>query len=226
MAGKRNKLQRTRPKSKQPEKCKGCVWGKWEGTTQTAVCEEGESFVMSNYDSWGESQMQTESITKYMSFSLILLAVLNIFNIVVLKPAFLMGFSIAALMFAIKDFLEYKANEANDPFKFGFLKKSLIFIAVIAFMVIPVIPILWPESVIKKVNDFSGLCSIGIVFYIMSLKNEQVASDKLRQIIRDRVKIAVEDFKEKELPKIIEEEVSEKALKKLAQKVIEERERD
>lgn len=166
--------------------------------------------------------MQTESITKYMAFSLMILAFLNIFDIVVLNPAFLMGFSIAALMFAVNDFLDYKANEYDDPFKYGRAKKILIFFAVIAFMVVPVIPITWRESVIRKINDFSGLCSIAIVFYIMSLKNEQVASTKLRQIIEEKVRLAIEAFKKDQLPVIIQSATSTDAVRKTVMNTIKE----
>ncbi|WP_339283355.1 hypothetical protein [Paenibacillus sp. FSL R5-0486] len=161
-----------------------------------------------------------------MAFSLIILAFLSTISLVELKPAFLMGFSIAALMFAIKDFLEYKANEANDPLKFEFIKKILMFIAVLAFMIIPVIPVPWSESILKKINEFSGLGSIAIVFYIMSLKNEQVASDKLKQIMHDKVIAAVELFKKEELPQLINEATSKENLKAIAREAVKERERE
>ncbi len=34
MARKRNKLLSLRSQPKQPKKCKGCVWGKWDGVKQ------------------------------------------------------------------------------------------------------------------------------------------------------------------------------------------------
>ncbi|AMQ05905.1 hypothetical protein [Sporosarcina psychrophila] len=142
------------------------------------------------------------NITKLIGFSIIILACLNIFNVVDLSPIYVMGFSMAAASFSLIEFLEFKAEEENDSFKFTKIKWGLFFLAVLSFMVIPELSFGWSDVVIVKISEFATLLSIGIVFVILGLKQEKVASEKLKQIMDQKI--------QEILPNIIKDEVQKK----------------
>ncbi|QTD41961.1 hypothetical protein [Sporosarcina sp. Te-1] len=166
------------------------------------------------------------SVTKFIGISLVILAFLNIFKIVSLTPVYLMGFSIAALFFTINDFVEFKSDEKTDPFAFKKTKITLLFFAIIAFMIIPFLSVEWSEAFIENVNTFTILCSIGVVFFVIGLKQEKIADEKLKKLMDDIAKETIEKFIEDELPKRAQQAVNETDIKERIQRAKEEIEND
>lgn len=162
------------------------------------------------------------SVTKFIGASLVILAFLNIFKIVSLTPVYLMGFSIAALFFTLNDFVEFKSGEKADPFAFRKTKITLLFFAIIAFMIIPFLTVEWSESFIENVNTFTILCSIGVVFFVIGLKQEKIADEKLEKLVDDLANEAIERFIENELPKRAEQAINETDLNQKVQRVVDE----
>jgi len=157
-----------------------------------------------------------------MGYSIIILAVLNIFDFVILTSIYLLGFSMAALFFSLNELLEYKANEKNDPYKYSKIKYAAYLMAVISFMVIPVLSHNWSEEIIVKASEFATLLSIGIVFYILGLKQERVASDRMKQIIDQMINESVQNYTENDLPNAVNRLIDEEFVKKLTTKAIDE----
>lgn len=65
-------------------------------------------------------------ITRYIGFAIIALAVLEVLEITNFKPLFLLGFSFSALLLTFVDFIEIKAEEKNDPFKYRKIKLGVL----------------------------------------------------------------------------------------------------
>jgi len=157
-----------------------------------------------------------------MGYSLILLSFLYLLNFVSLSPVYLMGFSIAALLFSLNDLFEFKADEKNDPFKYKYIKSFLFIFAVISFMIVPFLTIEWPKEIIEKVNSFTFLLSIGIIFYLLGLKQDKVTSQKLESIMRDMVQAGVNDYTNNELPKLIDNLLDENFIRETTLKTVNE----
>ncbi len=70
--------------------------------------------------------MHDYPITRYIGFAIIALAVLEVLEITNFKPLFLLGFSFSALLLTFVDFIEIKAEEKNDPFKYRKIKLGVL----------------------------------------------------------------------------------------------------
>lgn len=153
---------------------------------------------------------------------MIALAILNTFKLVTLTPIYLMGFSVAALLFSLNDLVEFKSVENSDPFAYRKTKLIILFIAIIAFMIIPFLSVEWSKQTIENINTFTILCSIGVVFFVIGLKQEKVANENLEELVRELSnQIALEVLKE-EAPKIAREELEKENLKERVNEVINE----
>lgn len=171
------------------------------------------------------------NITKYMGISLIIISILNFANLIEMNPVYLMGFSLAALLFSFTDWLDAKSDDDEyNPFKWLRLKKAAFFIAVVAFMIVPYLTINWSKEIIDKVSTFATLVSIGLVFYIISIKQSKVYNEKLQKYITQEAYRIAEEFGENKLPnlvnKVIEENVDEDYIKGIAQEHIQKLERE
>jgi hypothetical protein len=143
--------------------------------------------------------MHLDAITKSIGVALIILGFLNFTSLISLDPLSLMCFSITAVAFAIIDLLEMKADEQGNPFKFRKYKEILYFFGIFSFIVIPYIHIPWNENIVARVGNFSSLVSIGLVFILISLKQKQIMSVTLRNIMNEMIENEMQDYKENHL---------------------------
>lgn len=153
------------------------------------------------------------------------LAILNVFNLVVLTPVYLMGFSIAALFFTLNDLAEFKSDAKEDPFAYRKIKTTLLILGITAFMVIPFLSIEWPKEIIESINTFTILCSIGVIFFVMGLKQEKVASEKLKKIIKEISTEAVGQYVNEVLPGLTKEALKEEGFEQMVQDAMEQAEK-
>ncbi|MCA0754920.1 hypothetical protein KP806_07645 [Paenibacillus sp. N4] len=168
--------------------------------------------------------MYLATITKYMSVSLFVLAVLNAFGLLNLPVAYLLGFSFSALFFTIIDVLDQKGKDKRDPFAFRKTKEVIYFLAVTTFMVVPFIKVNWDNTVLTKLNDTTVLLSVGIIFLINSLKYNKMVSEELDRVIQDHIqgmvdseahRKMVQEITDEAIREVNVEEVTREAIDKI-----------
>lgn len=131
--------------------------------------------------------MHDYPITRYIGFAIIVLAVLEVFDITNFKPLFLLGFSFSALFLTFVDFIEIKADEKNDPFKYKKIKFGVLFLAICFFIIVPNLSIEVSDEILGKLNNIAVLLSIGLLFVIIGYKQEKMVNNNFLKMMNDMI---------------------------------------
>ncbi|MGZ0050161.1 hypothetical protein [Brevibacillus gelatini] len=166
--------------------------------------------------------MYYDSLTKYMGFSLVVVAFMRSLDFVVFTSTSLIGYAVSALFFAVIDLINFKVDEGDDPFRFNKTKKLLYLLAALSFTTLPYINISWSIEYISKINDTSVLIGVGTILIISGFKSEKGVSDKVERLIEKLVSERIQA----ELPRVIEEAISPETITRMTLEAIEEREKE
>ena len=174
----------------------------------------------------GGINLYSYPITRYMGFAIIVLAVLEVFNITTFKPLFLLGFSFSALLLTVVDLIEIKSDEKEDPFKYRKLKLGVLFSAICFFIIVPNLSIAVSDEIISKLNNIAVLLSIGLLFVIIGHKQEKVASDSLINIVDGMIEKAITENVDNVVEQTVDKMFEEKNLTETIKKTINEIEKN